>query len=43
MKTRKTAGARLCRFATNLAAIAAGGAIAAPFVLILAAPFIGGW
>ncbi len=44
MKTRRmTARARFAGIAMNLAAVAAGGAIAAPFMLILASPFIGGW
>lgn len=44
MKTRWTAFRTICTdIAVNLAAIIAGTAIATPFVLILAAPFIGGW
>jgi hypothetical protein len=44
MKTQgATARARFAQTAVSLAAVIAGAAIATPFVLILAAPFIGGW
>jgi hypothetical protein len=44
MTTRRTTiGNRVAGFAGSLAALAAGGLIAAPFMLILATPFIGGW
>ncbi|MDA0704389.1 MAG: hypothetical protein O3A96_14325 [Proteobacteria bacterium] len=44
MKTRRTtARAHFADIAMNLAALVAGSAIAAPFMMILASPFIGGW
>lgn len=44
MKTRRTAArTHFADIAMNTAAMVAGAAIAAPFMLILAAPFMGGW